>query len=99
MRHKIEDRKLNEEKTKETLKENKLRKMIRLNWMIFLNCELLVKKLNTIISQNRDKAKEIIKKEVFATRIQKMWKFYKVFFLFLNLFSIKKKFLFFLLKN
>ena len=80
MRHKIEDRKLNEERTKETLKEDKLRNMIRVNWMIFLNCELLIKNLHAIIEQNREKTKEIIKKEVLAMRIQKMWKFYNVFF-------------------
>lgn len=59
--------------------------------MIFINYEILINFLNKTMQKSKEKFSEILRKEILAMRVQRIWKVYNVnkqntyFFLFRNI--------------
>ena len=83
MRKKKNSRIINEERIKTITRDFKLKNSIRMNWMIYLNYELILGSLSQALKILNEKRMESIKKEMVAMRVQKIWKIYNVLF-FLN---------------
>ena len=83
MRQKKNSRIINEERIKTITRDFKLKNSIKMNWMIYLNYELILGSLSQALKILNEKRMERIKKEMVAMRVQKIWKIYNVLF-FLN---------------
>ena len=83
MRQKKNSRIINEERIKTITRDFKLKNSITMNWMIYLNYELILGSLSQALKILNEKRMERIKKEMVAMRVQKIWKIYNVLF-FLN---------------
>ena len=83
MRQKKNSRIINEERIKTITRDFKLKNSIKMNWMIYLNYELILGSLSQALKILNEKRMESIKKEMVAMRVQKIWKIYNVLF-FLN---------------